>query len=86
MANVQVVPVVSHSTEGLAPQLAEQLKESDIYFYSAGFSAILKPGDFLLVAPTKYEQDETTAADRFFTKAGPNPTIRVLIFFCTSIL
>jgi len=86
LANVQVVPVISHSTEGLTPQLAQRLKASDVYFYSAGFSAILKPGDFMVVAPARYEQDETTAAGRFFTKSGPNPTIRVLLLFCTSIL
>jgi hypothetical protein len=85
VANVQVVPVISTSTEGLPKELAERLKEKDLRFYSAGFRAIMKPGDVVLLAPREYNPDETTAAGRFFTKPEPNPTIRVLLFICTSI-
>jgi hypothetical protein len=92
VANVQVVPIISTSTEGLPKELAERLKEKDILFYSAGFRAIMKPGDVVLFAPREYNPDETTAAGRFFTKpelnppaGGASPTVRVLLFICTSI-
>jgi hypothetical protein len=85
VANVQVVPVILASTEGLPKELAERLRENDVRFYSAGFRAIMKPGDVVLLAPREYNPDETTAAGRFFTKPEPNPTVIVLLFICTSI-
>ena len=85
LANVQVAPAILASTEGLAPALAALLKEADLRFYSAGFSVIVKPGDFVLLTPSEYKPDETTAASRFFSKPEPNPTVRVLLFVCTSI-
>lgn len=85
VANVQVVPVISTSTDGLPKELAERLRVNDLRLYSAGFRAIMKPGDLVLLAPREYNPDETTAAGRFFTKPEPNPTVRVLLFICTSI-
>ena len=86
LASVQVVPVISASTEGLTPALAARLKEADLRFYSAAFSAIMKPGDFVLLAPSGYKPDEITVAGRFFTKPEPKPTIRVLLLVCTSVM
>jgi hypothetical protein len=85
MANVQAVPVISVSTEGLAPELGARLKESELRFYSAAFSMIMRPGDFIVVAPAGYKTDVATAAGRFFTKPEPNQTITVLLMVCTSI-
>jgi len=73
VASVQVVPVILASTEGLPPELAEQLKANDLRFYSAGFSAMMKPGDIVLLAPREYTADEVTAAGRFFTRLGEGP-------------
>ncbi len=86
MANVQVMPVIWCSTEGLSPVLAERVRESDVRFYSAGFSTIMKPGDFLLVAPSEHNPDPVTAAGRFFVRDGQKPTVRVLLFVCVSVL
>jgi hypothetical protein len=86
LARVQVVPAILASTEGLAPALATRLKEADLRFYSAGFSVIMKPGDFVLLTPSEYKPDEITAAGRFFTKPEPNPAVKVLLFVCTSII
>jgi hypothetical protein len=85
LARVQVVPAILASTEGLAPALATRLKEADLRFYSAGFSVIMKPGDFVLLTPSEYKPDEITAAGRFLTKPEPNPAVRALLFVCTSI-
>jgi hypothetical protein len=86
LASVQVVPAISVSTEGLAPALAARLKEADLRFYSAAFSAIMKPGDFVLITPSEYKPDEITAAGRFFTKPEPKPAVRVLLLVCTSVM
>jgi hypothetical protein len=85
VANVHMVPLISASTDGLPKELAERLRENDLRFYSAGFRAIMKQGDIVLLAPREYNPDETTAAGRFFTKPEPNPTVMVLLFICTSI-
>jgi hypothetical protein len=73
------------STEGLPPELAAQLKASDLRLYSAGFSVTMRPGDIVLLAPREYTTDEVTAAGRFFTRTGPKPVVRVFLFVCTSI-
>ena len=86
VANVQVVPVISVSTEGLAPELAARLKANELRFYSAGFNMMMKAGVFLIVAPEEYKPDEITAAGRFFTWSKPKPAVRVLILVCTSVL
>ncbi len=85
LASVQFVPIIAASTEGLAPELAERIKESDLRIYSAGFGLNMKPGDFVLLAPGRYNADETTAASRFFTKTGPKPAVRVLLLVCTFV-
>jgi len=85
LASIHVVPAILAETEGVAPALAERIRENDLRIYSAGFSAIMKPGEFVLLGPIEYEQDETTAASRFFTKPGPKPTIRIFLLVCSSI-
>jgi hypothetical protein len=82
--NIQITPVIFSSTEGAAPALAERIKENDLRIYSAGFSAMMKPGDFVLLSPREYNPDETTAAGRFFTKSGPKPTITIYLLVCAS--
>ena len=84
-ARVQVTPVILSSTEGLAPELAQRLKETDLLIYSAGFGLNMKPGDIIVLGPSQFSTDVTTAAGRFFTKPEPNPTITVLLMVCTSI-
>ena len=79
------MPAILASTEGVAPAIAERLKEHDLRIYSAGFSAIMKPGEFVMLGPAEYKQDKITAAGRFFTKQGPKPTIRIFLLVCVSI-
>jgi hypothetical protein len=85
LASIQVTPVIFSSTEGVAPALAQQIRENDLRIYSAGFSAIMKPGDFILLSPREYNPDETTASGRFFTKSGSGPAITIYLLVCTSI-
>ena len=85
LASIQITPVIFSSTEGAAPALAEQIRENDLRIYSAGFSAMMKPGDFILLSPREYNPDETTAAGRFFTKSGSGPAITVYLLVCVSI-
>jgi hypothetical protein len=85
LASVHAVPAILASTEGAAPAIAERLKEHDLRIYSAGFSAIMKPGEFVILSPVEYKQDEITAAGRFFTKQGPKPNIRVFLLICVAI-
>jgi hypothetical protein len=86
LASVRVVPAILASTEGAAPAIAERLKEHDLRIYSAGFSSIMRPGEFIALAPSEYKQDENTAAWRFFTKSGSKPSIRIYLLVCVSIL
>jgi len=85
LASIQVTPVIFSSTEGAAPALAERIRENDLRIYSAGFSAMMKPGDFVLLSPREYNPDETTASGRFFIKSRPRPTITVYLLVCVSI-
>ncbi len=85
LASMRIVPAILASTEGAAPAIAERLSEHDLRVYSAGFSAIMKPGEFVMLGPAEYKQDETTAAGRFFTKQGPKPVIRIFLFVCVSV-
>ena len=85
LASIHVVPAILAETEGVAPALAERLKERDLRIYSAGFSAIMKPGEFVMLGPAEYKQDEATATGRFFTKQGQEPAIRIFLLVCVSV-
>jgi hypothetical protein len=85
MVSVQVLPVISTPTEGLTPALASRLKAEDIRFYSAGFGLNMKPGSIVVLGPSQFNPDETTAAGRFFTRTGNDASVRVLLMVCTSI-
>lgn len=85
LASINVVPAILASTDGVAPALVERIRENDLRINSAGFSAIMKPGDFVMLCPREYRPDEITAADRFFTKPGHKPAIRVFLLVCVSI-
>jgi hypothetical protein len=84
LASVRVMPAILASTDGVAPALAERIRENDLRINSAGISAIMKPGDFVMLCPREYKPDEITAADRFFTKPGPKPAIIVFLLVCVS--
>jgi len=84
LASIQITPVIFSSTEGVALALAERIRENDLRIYSAGFSAMMKPGDFVLLSPREYNPDETTASGRFFTKSDPEPVIMVYLLVCVS--
>jgi hypothetical protein len=85
LASIRVTPAILAETEGVAPALAERIRESDLQINSAGISAIMKPGDFVMLCPREYKPDEISAADRFFTKPGPEPAIIVFLLVCVSI-
>lgn len=85
LASINVVPAILALTDGVAPALAERIRENDLRISSAGISAIMKPGDFVMLCPREYKPNEITAADRFFTKSGPKPAIRVVLLVCVSI-
>jgi hypothetical protein len=85
LASINVVPAILASTDGVAPALVERLRENDLRINSAGISAIIKPGDFVMLCPREYKLDEITAANRFFTKPGPKPAIRIFLLVCVSI-
>ena len=86
ISRVQITPMIAASTEGLPEELAIRLKQQDLRIYSAAFGLNMKPGDIIVLAPTPGKIDnEAAAAGRFFTRNGPEPMIKILLFVCTSI-
>jgi hypothetical protein len=85
VARVQIVPVITTPTEGLGWELSARIKANDIRIYSAGFGLNMRPGDLVVLAPSRYSQDEKAAAGRFFTRAGSKPSVMVVLLLCTSI-
>jgi hypothetical protein len=86
ISRIQITPIISASTEGLPEELAIRLKQTDLRIYSAAFGVNMKPGDIFMLAPTPDKiNNEKTAAGKFFTRKGPEPMIKILLFICTSI-
>jgi len=85
LASIHVTPAIFAETEGLAPALIERFRENDLRVYSAGFSAIVKPGEFVFLSPIENNPDQASAAYRFFFKQEPKPAIRVFLLVCASI-
>ena len=84
-ASIQITPIIYSSAESVSVELADKIRANDLRIYSAGFGLKVKPGDFIVLAPAKMTEDETTAAGRFFIKQEPPATIRILLFICVSI-
>lgn len=85
VTGIQVLPVIYTPTEGLAPAIAAKLKAGDLRFYSAGFGLDMKPGDIVMLSPAQFSPDEITVAGRFFTRAGQDASVSLLIMVCTSV-
>jgi hypothetical protein len=48
-------------------------------FGSAGFHLKMSPGDFLFLGPEKYITDDVSLASHFFSRAGPDPRIKMFL-------
>jgi hypothetical protein len=86
VCNVSVMPVFPSPITSPIPQLAERAKSNEFLFTSAGFSLKMSPGDFVLLGPEKYIDNQITLGSLFFSMPKPKPTIRIFLIVCTRII
>jgi len=86
VCNVSAMPVFTSPKINLAPRLAEREKANEFLFTSAGFSLKMSPGDFVLLGPEKYVDNQITLGSLFFSMPKPKPTIRMFLLICTRII
>jgi hypothetical protein len=84
VCNVSATPVFTPPT--LIPQLAGRAKSNEFFFTSAGFYLKMSPGDFVLLGPEKYIDNQITLGSLFFSNPKPKPTIRMFLLICTRII
>jgi hypothetical protein len=63
--------VYSAPAPGSVPQLAARAKSEEFVFGSVGFGLIMAPGDFFLLGPERYVEDQMTLGSYFFSRPGP---------------
>jgi len=86
VCKVSATPVFTPPKINPVPQLAEREKVNEFLFASAGFSLKMSPGDFVLLGPEKYINNQITLGSLFFSIPKPKPTIRMFLLICTRII
>ncbi len=86
VCNVSAMPVFMPPTHSPIPQLDERAKSNEFLFTSAGFGLKMSPGDFVLLGPEKYIDNQITLGSLFFSMPKPKPTIRMFLLICTRII
>jgi hypothetical protein len=86
VCKVSATPVFTPPKINIFPQLAEREKANEFLFTSAGFSLKMSPGDFVLLGPEKYINNQITLGSLFFSIPKPKPTIRMFLLICTRII
>ncbi len=96
---VTAYPVFTPPVQGPVPALETQAKLREFPFTVAAFGLDMRPGQFIVLAPTKYVEDLTTLGGLFFsnpqgslflddadqTLPERKPTVRVFLLICTRI-
>lgn len=83
---VNARPVFTLPINTSIPQLAAQAKSAEINFASAGFYLKMSPGDFILLGPERYIDNQITLDSLFFSRPGRIPTVRMFLVICTRIV
>ncbi len=99
VCKVVVYPVFSAQLQSAVPGLNERAKLREFPFNVAAFGLSMSPGDFVLLGPEKFLDDQTTLGSLVFSNprgsmflnAGEKklpelkPAVRVFLFLCTRI-
>jgi hypothetical protein len=97
VCNLVAYPVFSPPSESAIPQLKALGKLHEFPFTCAAFGLKISPGDFVLLAPNEYINDQTELGGLFFsnprgglffskTKAPEyKPAVRIFLLVCTGI-
>ena len=97
--SVTAYPVFTPPLKSAIPELNAQVKRREFPFTVAAFGLNMRPGHFVVLAPTKYVEDQTTLGGLFFSNPQgslffredeSNPperkaAVRVFLLLCTRI-
>lgn len=79
-------PVFPSPITSPVPQLQARAKLSEFLFPSAGFELKMSPGDFVLLGPEKYIDNQITLGSLFFSRPKPKPIVSMFLILCTRII
>lgn len=96
---VTAYPVYTPVVKSTIPQLNAQVKRREFPFTVAAFGLNMRPGHFVVLAPTEYVEDQTALGGLFFSNPRGNlffrknenalperkPAVRVFLLLCTRI-
>lgn len=97
--SVTAYPVFTPPLKSAIPELNAQVKRREFPFTVAAFGLNMRPGHFVVLAPTEYVEDQTTLGGLFFSnpqgslffregESNPpqrKPAVRVFLLLCTRI-
>ena len=99
VCSVTAYPVVTPPVRSTIPELDAQVKRREFPFTVVAFGLNMRPGNFVVLAPTEHVKDQTTLGglffgnpkDSLFFRAGEDkppkrkPAVRVFLLLCTRI-
>ncbi|MBN2315686.1 MAG: hypothetical protein JXM79_17290 [Sedimentisphaerales bacterium] len=97
--SVTAYPVFTPPVKSTIPELDAQVKRREFPFTVAAFGLDMRPGHFVVLAPTEYVEDQTTLGGLFFTNPEGRlffsddenkpperkPVFRVFLLLCTQV-
>lgn len=85
ICNVSFQPVFSSQAKGPILQSEARTKTDDIIFTSTGFELKMSPGNFVLLGPKKYTDQQITLSGSFFSRFRKEAMTRIYLCICTRI-
>ena len=97
--SVTAYPIFTPTVRSTIPELDAQVRRREFPFTVAAFGLNMRPGHFVVLAPTEYVKDHTTLGGLFFSnpqgslffdkdESNPpkrKPAVRVFLLLCTRI-
>ncbi|MFC1635287.1 hypothetical protein ACFL5Z_10640 [Planctomycetota bacterium] len=97
--SVTAYPVFTPPVKSTIPELNAQVKRREFPFTVAAFGLNMRPGHFVVLAPTEYVEDQTALGGLFFSNPQGNlffredqsnpperkPAVRVFLLLCSRI-
>jgi len=85
VCDVSFLPVFVPLLGSSIPQLAVRVKIKEFHFEPVGFGLKMSPGDFILLGPGKYSEEQVTLAGLFFSRPKRKAVVRTYLFVCVRV-
>ena len=86
ICTLTAVPKFTPPIVSTIPKLQERMQEKEVTFTDSALSVKLSPGEFIVLGPVKYIDNQTTLGGMLLSRPLPEPCVRLYVIVCTGII